>query len=55
MIKTGLRNEQKVDEILVSGSLAIKTKNNFGVHVFSGSVVDDGIVAGTLTKPKYKE
>jgi hypothetical protein len=55
MIKTGLRNEEKVGEILVSGSLAIKTKNNFGVHVFSGSVVDDGIVAGTLTKPKYKE
>jgi len=55
MIKTGLRNEQKISEILVSGSLAIKTKNNFGVHVFSGSVVDDGIVAGTLTRPKYKE
>ncbi len=55
MLKTGLKNEQKVGEILVSGSLAIKTKNSFGVHIFSGSVVDDGIVTGKLTKPKYKE
>jgi hypothetical protein len=55
MLKTGLKNEQKVGEILVSGSLAIKTKNSFGVHIFSGSVVDDGIVTGRLTKPKYKE
>jgi len=55
MLKTGLQNEQKVGEILVSGSLAIKTKNSFGVHIFSGSVVDDGIVTGKLTKPKYKE
>ena len=55
MLKTGLKNEEKVGEILVSGSLAIKTKNSFGVHIFSGSVVDDGIVTGKLTKPKYKE
>ena len=55
MLKTGLKNEQKVGEILVSGSLAIKTKNSFGVHIFSGSVVDDGIITGKLTKPKYKE
>ena len=55
LIKTGLRNEDKISELLVSGSLAIKTKNDFGIHVFSGSVVDDGIVSGKLTKPKYNE
>ena len=55
LIKTGLRNEDKISELLVSGSLAIKTKNDFGVHIFSGSVVDDGIVSGKLTKPKYNE
>jgi hypothetical protein len=55
MLKTGLKNEQKVGQILVSGSLAITTKNSFGVHVFSGSVADDGIVSGKLSRPKYKE
>ena len=55
LIKTGLRNEDKISELLVSGSLAIKTKNEFGIHVFSGSVADDGIVSGKLTKPKYNE
>jgi hypothetical protein len=55
LIKTGLRNEDKISELLVSGSLAIKTKNDFGVHIFSGSVADDGIVSGKLTKPKYNE
>jgi hypothetical protein len=55
LIKTGLRNEDKISELLVSGSLAIKTKNDFGVHVFSGSVAEDGIVSGRLTKPKYNE
>lgn len=55
LTKTGLRNEDKISELLVSGSLAIKTKNEYGVHVFSGSVADDGIVSGKLTKPKYNE
>jgi hypothetical protein len=55
LIKTGLRNEDIISELLLSGSLAIKTKNEFGVHVFSGSVAQDGIVYGKLTKPKYNE
>jgi hypothetical protein len=50
---TGLRNQQKINEIQLSGSLAIKTKNDFGVHIFSGSVADDGIITGKLQKPKY--
>jgi hypothetical protein len=55
MVKTGLKNEKKVGQILVSGSLALTTKNSFGVHVFSGSVEEDGIVSGKLSRPKYKE
>ena len=55
LIKTGLRNEEKINELLISGSSAIKTKNDFGVHVFSGSIADDGIISGQLTKPKYNE
>ena len=55
LIKTGLRNEDIISELILSGSLAIKTKNEFGVHVFSGSVAQDGIVSGKLTKPKYNE
>jgi hypothetical protein len=53
MIKTGLQNEAKITELLVSGSTSIKTKNEYGVHVFSGSIADDGIISGKLTKPKY--
>jgi hypothetical protein len=53
VIKTGLQNETKINELLVSGSMAIHTKNNFGIHQFSGSVYDDGIISGKLTKPKY--
>jgi hypothetical protein len=55
MDKSGLKNEVKVNELLTSGSLAIKTKNEFGVHIFSSSINDDGILSGKLTKPKYDE
>lgn len=55
MINTGLKNEKKVQEIIISGSLAIKTKNQYGVHVFSGSIDDDGIISSKLTKPKYNK
>ena len=55
LIKTGLQNEVKISELLISGSLAINTKNQFGVHIFSGSVVDDGIISGQLLKPKYNQ
>ena len=52
-VNTGLKNETKISELLVRGSGAITTKNEFGVHIFSGSVVDDGIISGKLQKPKY--
>lgn len=49
----GLKNEAKINELLIKGSEAITTKNEFGVHIFSGSVLDDGIISGKLQKPKY--
>lgn len=55
LVKTGLRNEEKISELISSGSAAIKTKNEFGVHVFSGSIAEDGIISGQLLKPKYNE
>ena len=53
MKNTGLKNEILVSELTLSGSTAIKTKNEFGVHIFSGSVVNDGVISSTLEKPKY--
>ena len=55
MVKTGLKNEALISELLRSGSSAIKTKNEFGVHIFSGSIENDGIISGQLTKPKYNQ
>jgi hypothetical protein len=53
MDKSGLRNEEKVSELIEKGSAAITTKNEFGVHIFSASLNDDGIIFGNLTKPNY--
>lgn len=55
MVKSGLKNEALISELLRSGSSAIKTKNEFGVHIFSGSIENDGIISGQLTKPKYNQ
>lgn len=55
MKKTGLKNEQLVSELVSKGSLAINTKNEFGVHIFSGSLDNDGVISGKLTKPKYNK
>jgi hypothetical protein len=55
MKKSGLKNEQFISELIVSGSTAIKTKNDFGVHIFSGSVLDDGVISSKLVKPKYNQ
>lgn len=53
MKHSGLKNESFVDRLNVSGSTAIRTKNDFGVHIFSGSVSDDGVISSKLVKPKY--
>jgi len=55
MKKSGLKNEQFINELTISGSTAIRTKNEFGVHIFSGSVYDDGVISSTLVKPKYNQ
>jgi hypothetical protein len=55
MAKTGLQNEQLISELLVSGSMAITTKNPFGVHTFEQSNNDEGVISGKLVKPKYNE
>ena len=55
MANTGLKNEALISELLTNGSLSITTKNEQGVHVFSGSVDNDGIVSGQLVNPKYDE
>jgi hypothetical protein len=52
-IKTGLQNEAKVKDILISGSGVINTRNAQGVHMFSDQIVGDGILASKLTKPLY--
>lgn len=53
MKNNGLKNESFVDRLNLSGSTAIRTKNEFGVHIFSGSVSDDGVIGSKLVKPKY--
>lgn len=55
MAQTGLRNEALISELLTSGSLILRGKNEVGVNVFSGSVDDDGVVGGKLTTPIYNE
>lgn len=55
MIKSGLKNEELTKRIQEQGSNALKPKNNNGINVFSGSVVDDGVISGKLTKNKYNE
>lgn len=52
-IKTGLQNEAKVKDILISGSGVINTRNEFGVHTFSDQSPTDGILASKLIKPLY--
>jgi len=53
MVKDGLKNEKLISELLTSGSSAIDTRNEFGVHIFEGSDLDDGVVSGRLSRPKY--
>lgn len=52
-MKSGLQNEQFIQRIKESGSLALRGKNASGVNVFSGSVDDDGVISGKLIRPKY--
>jgi hypothetical protein len=53
--KTGLQNEALISELLVSGSSAIKTKNDFGIHTFEQTSNSDGVISARLVKPKYNQ
>lgn len=55
MNNSGLKNEQFISELIKKGSTAITSKNEFGVHIFSGSVLDDGVISSQLIKPKYDQ
>lgn len=55
MEKRGLQNESIISELQVSGSLAIKTKNDRGIHYFMDKSADDGIISGKLNRIKYDE
>jgi len=54
MSNSGLKNEQYVNKILVSGSLALKPKTDTGVYVFEKKE-NLGLISGKLTKPIYDE
>jgi len=53
MKNSGLKNEQKVQEILQKGSNALGEKNSAGVRLFKESDLGDGIISGKLIRPKY--
>ena len=53
MKNTGLKNETQVGKILVSGSSALKQKNEAGVRLFEESDLTDGIIGGKLIRPNY--
>jgi hypothetical protein len=53
MNKSGLQNEEFLQKIQREGSNALSSRNSFGINVFSGSVMTDGVVSGKLTKTKY--
>jgi hypothetical protein len=55
MANTGLQSESIISELQLSGSLAIKTKNDRGIHYFMDKSVDDGIISGKLNRSKYNE
>jgi hypothetical protein len=55
MENKGLRNEQIISELQLSGSLAIKTKTDSGIHYFMDKSSEDGIISGKLNRPKYTE
>ena len=55
MERKGLQNESIISELQISGSLAIKTKNDLGIHYFMDKNSDDGIISGKLNRAKYDE
>ena len=55
MANTGLQNESLINELQISGSLAIKTKTAAGVYQFEDKNNNSGVVFGKLNRPKYNQ
>jgi predicted nucleic acid-binding Zn-ribbon protein len=53
MHSAGLKNEEYVSKLNVSGSNAVKRKNDAGVNLFESYDLYDGVIPGKLVRPKY--
>jgi len=53
MRNAGLKNEEYIGKLFMSGSNAVKRKNDAGVTVFERSNLEDGVIPGKLLRPKY--
>lgn len=53
--ESGLRNNELISELLISGSPAIHTKNDSGVYMFDDYNKKDGVIYDSVSKPKYNE
>lgn len=53
MRNVGLKNEEYVSKLNVSGSNAVKRKNDAGVNIFESFNSEDGVIPGKLLRPKY--
>lgn len=55
MSNSGLKNEEQLKRIIVSGSSSLKKKTDVGINLFEESDLSDGIIFGRLNKAKYNE
>lgn len=53
MKKAGLKNEELVSSLQISGSSAILSRNNYGVHLFTEENLKDGVIGARLSIPGY--
>jgi len=51
--KAGLKNEELLRRLQISGSAAILSRNEFGVHLFTERELKDGVVGARLAKTNY--
>lgn len=52
---SGLRNEELITELLISGSSVIDTKNDRGVYLFGDINPKDGVIYDGVSKAKYNQ
>ena len=53
MNNSGLKNNEYLSKLRISGSLAIKQKNDVGINLFEDVDLADGVIAGKLVRPNY--